>query len=254
MLRAFGFVSACVLVSGALGAQTFEVASIKPSPPMNPDRPISGVQTPGGGRLNAISTSLRMLITYAYDVKDDQVSGGPGWASSETYDIVAKGDGNATRPQVKLMLQALLKDRFKLVLRRETRDAPIYELVVAKGGSKMQEDTESPGQRMAITGAGKFMVQKTSMAMFAGFLGRSAGRPVVDKTGLSSTYTFKLDWTPDPGQGGPPGLARPDAPPPDSNGPSLFTALQDQLGLRLQSAKGPVESLVIEKVEKPTEN
>jgi bla regulator protein blaR1 len=195
-----------------------------------------------------------MMIIFAYDVKDFQVSGGPGWANSETYDIVAKGDGNATRPQLRLMLQALLKDRFKLALRQETKDAPIYELVVAKGGLKIQEDTTSPRSRSGMTGPGKFIAQKTSLAMFAQFLGTLAGRPVVDNTGLASTYSFKLDWTPEVGEGGPLGPAPLDAVPPDSNRPSLFTALQEQLGLRLQSAKGPVESLVIEKAEKPTEN
>jgi uncharacterized protein (TIGR03435 family) len=252
MLRTF--VSTCMLLSASAWAQSFEVASIKPSPPSSPDRPISGVQTPGGGRLNTLSTSLRLLIIFAYDVKDFQISGGPGWANSESYDIVAKADGNATRPQLRLMLQALLKDRFKLTLRHETKDAPVYELVVAKGGSKIQEATASDRQRMAMTGPGKIIALKTSLAQFAEFLGRFTGRPIVDKTGLPGTYTFKLDWTPAVGEGGLPGPPRPDVAPPDSNGPSLFTALQEQLGLRLQSAKGPVESLVIEGAEKPTEN
>src|ERR1700683_729104 len=107
---------------------------------------------------------------------------------------------------------------------------------------------------MAMTGAGKVIAQRASLAMFAELLGTLAARPVVDKTGLPTTYAFKLDWTPDVGERGPPGPVRPDVAPPDSNGPSLFTALQEQLGLRLQSAKGPVESLVIEEAEKPTEN
>jgi bla regulator protein blaR1 len=248
------FVPAFMLLGASAWAQSFEVASIKPSQPASPDRQITGVQTPGGGRLNTFSTSLRMLITYAYDVKDYQVSGGPGWTNSETYDIVAKGDGNATRPQLRLMLQTLLKDRFKLALRHETKDAPIYELVLAKGGSKIHEDTTSDRSRVGLTGPGKFTAQKSSLAMFTQVLGTLTGRPVVDKTGLASTYTFRLDWTPEVGEGGLPGPSRPDVVPPDSNGPSLFTALQDQLGLRLQSAKGPVESLVIEQVEKPTEN
>ena len=251
MLRTL--VSACMLLSASAGAQSFEVASIKPAQPASPDR-FTGFQGQAGGRLNTFGTSLRMLITYAYDVKDFQVSGGPGWANSERYDIVAKGDGNATRPEVRLMVQALLKDRFKLALRHETKDAPIYELVVAKGGLKIQEDTASARQRIARTGVGKVMAQKTSLAQFAELLATIAGRPVVDKTGLPSTYTFQLDWTPDVGERGLPGPARPDVAPPDSNGPSLFAALQEQLGLRLQSAKGPVESLVIEEAEKPTEN
>ena len=254
MLRTL--VSACMLLNTSAGAQSFEAASIKPSPPASPDRPITGFQTPGGGlggRLNTFSTTLRMMIEYAYNVKDFQVSGGPGWANSETYDIVAKGDGNSTSPQLRLMLQALLKDRFKLALRHETKAAPIYELVVAKGGSKIQEDTASR-QRIAMTGPGKVVAQKTSLELFAQLLGTLAGRPVVDKTGLPTTYKFNLDWTPEPGERGLPGPPSPDVAPPESNGPSLFTALQEQLGLRLQSAKGPVDSLVIEEAEKPTEN
>ena len=251
MLRTL--VSACMLLSASAGAQSFEAASIKPALPASPDR-FTGIQVQAGGRLNTSGTTLRMLIAFAYDAKDFQVSGGPGWANSEAYDIVAKGDGNATRPEVRLMLQALLKDRFKLALRHETKDAPIYELVVARGGSKMQEDTTSARQRIARTGAGKVAAQKATLAMFAAVLEMVAGRPVADKTGLPSTYTFKLDWTPDVGERGLPGPAGPDVAPPDPNGPSLFAALQEQLGLRLQAAKGPVESLVIEEAEKPGEN
>jgi uncharacterized protein (TIGR03435 family) len=243
-----------MLFSTSAGAQSFEAASIKPSQPASADRQVSGFQTPGGGRLNTLSTSLRMLVMFAYDVKDFQVSGGPGWANSEAYDIVAKAEGNATRPQLRLMLQALLKDRFRLELRHETKDAPVYELVVAKGGPKIQEDTTSPRQRIAITGVGKLMAQKALLAAFAQFLETIAGRPVVDKTGLPSTYTFTLEWTPAVGEGGLPGPAQLPVAPLESNGPSLFTALQEQLGLRLQPAKGSVESLVIEKAEKPTEN
>jgi uncharacterized protein (TIGR03435 family) len=252
MLRTF--VSACALLSASAGAQSFEVASIKLSQPVSAERQISGFQTPGGGRLNTSATSLRMLITFAYNVKDFQLSGGPGWANSEMYDIVAKADGNATPPQLRLMLQTLLKDRFKLALRHETKDAPIYELVVAKGGSKIQEDTASARARLGMTGPGKLIAQKASLAMFAPVLGTLAGRPVVDKTGLASTYTFNLEWTPAVGEGGLTGPGGPDVAPPDSSGPSLFTALQEQLGLRLQSAKGPIESLVIEGAEKPSEN
>lgn len=247
-------VFACVLFSVPAGAQSFEVASSKPSQLESGDRQFTGFQTPGGGRLNTFGTSLCMLITFAYNVKDFQLSGGAGWANSETYDIVAKGAGNATTPQLKLMLQTLLKERFKLTLCHETKDAPIYELVVAKGGSKIQEDTTSAGLVMMMTGRGKVTAQKVPVTAFLPLLGTLTGRPVVDKTGLPSTYAFKLDWTPDPGEGGPPGPRGPDATPPDPSGPSLFTALQEQLGLRLQSAKGPVENLVIEGAERPSGN
>jgi uncharacterized protein (TIGR03435 family) len=252
MLRTLAVVC---LLSGAAEAQSFEVASIKRSAPASGDRQFTGVGTPGGGRLNTFGTSLRMLITFAYNVKDYQLSGGPGWANSEIYDIVAKAPENAALPRLRVMLQTLLKERFKLALRHETKDASIYELVVAKGGSKIKEDTTSPGAKMGTTGRGHAIAEKASMAMFVQTLGILTGRPVVDKTGLASTYSFKLDWTPDPGEGGPsPRSGVPEVAPPDPNGPSLFTALQEQLGLKLESAKGPVESLVIEAAEKPSEN
>ncbi len=247
-------VFAWVLLNIPARAQSFEVASIKPSQPPSGDRQFTGFQTPGGGRLNTFNTSLRMLITFAYNVKDFQLSGGPGWANSETYDLTAKAEDNAAPGQLRLMLQALLKDRFKLVLRHETKDAPIYELVVAKGGSKIQEDTASAGLVMMMTGRGKVTAQKAPITAFLPLLGTLTGRPVVDKTGLPSTYAFKLDWAPDPAEGGPRAPGGPDVALPDPSGPSLFTALQEQLGLRLQSAKGPVENLVIEGAERPSEN
>ena len=252
MLRSLVF--ACMLFGAQAGAQSFEVAAIKLSQPAAGERQFTGFQTPGGGRLNTVNTSLRMLITFAYNVKDYQLSGGPGWANSETYDITAKAEQNATPAQLRLMLQALLKDRFKLVLHHETKDAPVYELLVAKGGPKLQEDTASPGSRMGMRGPGAVTAERASVAMFAQLLGTLTGRPVVDKTGLTSTYAFMLNWTPDVGEGGPRGPGGPDVAPPDSNGPSLFTAIQEQLGLRLQSAKGPVENLVIESVERPSAN
>jgi bla regulator protein blaR1 len=231
------------------------VASIKRSPPAGGEgRQTTGFQIPGGGRLNSMNTPLRMLITFAYNVKDFQLSGGPGWANSETYDITAKAAGNATPEQLRAMLQTLLRERFKLVLRQDTKEAPIYELVAAKGGSKIKEDTTSPRTAMMMTGRGKVVALKASLANFVQLLGVLTGRPVVDKTGLASTYAFNLNWTPDPGEGGPPAQGGADVAPLDSNGPSLFTALQEQLGLKLESAKGPVESLTIEGAEKPSEN
>ena len=251
MLRTL--VSACMLLSASAGAQSFDAASIKPSQPADPGRRIAGFESPGGGRLNARSATLRMMIMFAYDVKDFQISGGPGWANSEEYDVMARAESNATRPQLRLMLQTLLKERFQLKLGHETKEAPIYELVVAKGGPKMQVDTASPRQRIGVTGVGKIAALRSSTGALAELLaGIITGRPVVDKTGLTSTYTFMLQWTPGVGERGL--LPGPDAAPLDPNGPSLFSALEEQLGLRLRSAKGPVESLVIENAEKPTEN
>jgi uncharacterized protein (TIGR03435 family) len=245
----------CMLLSVSGFAQSFEVASIKRSAPQSGDHQFTGFQTPGGGRLNTLNTPLRMLVTFAYNVKDFQLSGGPGWASSETYDITAKAADNANMAQLRAMLQTLLKERFKLAVRHETKEAPIYQLVVAKGGSKLTEDTTSAKLAVMMTGRGKVTVQKAPITAFLPMLGTLTGRPVVDKTGLPSAYAFDLNWTPDPGEGGFP--QRPgaqDIAPADANGPSLFTALQEQLGLRLESAKAPVESVVIESAEKPSEN
>ena len=247
-----------LLLSVGAGAQSFEVASIKKSPPPDQDRVITGFQIPGGGRLNTLSTPLRALVTFAYDVQDYQVAVGPGWANSETYDITAKAAENATAPQLRAMLQTLLRERFKLVVRRETKEALVYELALAKGGAKIQEDTTSERSLMMQRGRGRATAQKARLTMFTSMLGTLVGRPVVDKTGLGSTYKFDLSWTPAPGEGGPP--ARAVTPQgqviaqPDPDGPSLFTALQEQLGLRLETAKGPVETLVIEAAKKPSEN
>jgi uncharacterized protein (TIGR03435 family) len=244
-----------LLLGVSASAQSFEVASIKRSPPAGGEgRQTTGFQIPGGGRLNSMNTPLRMLVTFAYDVQDFQISGGPGWANSETYDITAKAAENATLPQLRAMIQTLLREQFKLAVRRETKEAPIYALVVAKGGAKIQEDTTSAQTMMMQRGRGKAVAQKATLAMFAHTLGMIAGRPVVDKTGLASTYKFDLSWTPDASEGGPPALGGPDAAPLDSSGPSLFTALQEQLGLKLEAARGPVEFLVIEGAEKPSEN
>ncbi|HEY4362137.1 MAG TPA: TIGR03435 family protein [Bryobacteraceae bacterium] len=244
----------CIALGAPAWAQSFEVASIKKSPPPDPNRSISGFQVPGGGRFSTVNTPLRMMLTFAYDVQDYQIAGGPGWANSETYDITAKAAANATPPELRTMLQTLLRERFKVAVRRETREGPVYELVAAKGGAKIQADTTSPRTFMMQRGRGRASAQKATMEMFTRSLGILVGRPVVDKTGLGSTYTFELSWTPEPGQGGVAGPAGNEPAPADSNGPSLFTAVQEQLGLQLKAAKGPVEYLVIESAEKPSEN
>jgi uncharacterized protein (TIGR03435 family) len=149
------------------------------------------------------------------------------------------------------MMQSLLADRFKLTVHQETKEMPIYALVVAKNSPKLQpskaEETEFGGSR------GQFLCQKVPMSMLAGQLRRLLGRPVHDETGLTGEYDFKLEWTPDE----PPanaGTAEARTAPPDRTGPSIFTALQEQLGLRLESRKGVVVVLVVDRVERPSEN
>lgn len=260
-------------------ALSFEVASIKPS---EGDGHMVRIQTSPGGRYTASGVNLRMLIQQAYDVKDFQISGGPAWISSTPFDIVAKAENpDVNREQVKLMLQSLLAERFHLKFHRETRELPVYALVVGKNGHKLhlseiQPNTDgtpakSPGAgdpaapggagsakpagAMMRMGRGQLDAQMTPIAALANMLAQQLGRPVIDKTDLKGSYDFKLEWTPDETAHRLIGGGGADAPPPaDSSGPSVFTAVQEQLGLRLESQKGPVEILVIDSVEKPSGN
>jgi uncharacterized protein (TIGR03435 family) len=218
---------------------------------------------------SATSVSLKSLIVTAYGGKPDQISGGPGWIDTNRYDIEAKvvaADGATpqplTREQSNLMLRSLLADRFKLVVHNETKEQPIYELVIAKGGSKLQEaksDDSNPngvkgpdvvaraGMTMSM-GPGHLKGPALQLASLISWLSSQLGRPIVDKTGLTGKYNIDLHWTPDPGPGSE------DAAPSDASGPSIFTAVQEQLGLKLNSTKGPVETLVIDHAEPPTPN
>jgi uncharacterized protein (TIGR03435 family) len=220
---------------------SFEVASVKPSG--LDDRLMYRLQP--GGRYLATNVTLKTLIANAYAVPEFRISGAPGWGDSDKYNIEAKvgiplppwPDSNK---QLSLMLQSLLMDRFKLALHRETREQPVYELVAARSGAKlkMAEAGESPGFEMD---AGRIHSMAVPLEYLAGSLAYLLGRTVVDKTGIAGKYSYTLTFTPD------------DAPPAEA-GPSVFTALQDQLGLKLESSKGPVELLVIDRAEKPDAN
>jgi bla regulator protein blaR1 len=259
----------------------YEAASIKPN--KSDTNMVRLMFSPDG--LTATNGTLQMLIHAAYGVEDHQISGGPGWLNSDHYDIEAKMDSATAEALHKLsedqgrlerqrMLQALLADRFKLTIHRETKELPIYALVIAKNGPKIQEarpgDTYPNGFKGpdGRAGAGMFFMNGNGSVTGQGIpienltrlLSRQLGRTVVDKTGLTGKYDFTVKWTPDESQGamfkgpgsGPQGSAS--KPPPDSSGPSIFTAIQEQLGLKLESQKGLVEILVIDHVEKPSEN
>ena len=260
-----------LLAAAIACAQTrpsFEVASIKP---INPeDRRLSFNIQPGGRLI--LKTTLNKLIGFAYDLKPFQIVGGPAWMGSDLFEITAKAEESAKPDQINLMLQSLLAERFHLVVRRETKEMPIYALTLAKNGPKFTQakDTDAPvvdfklpegaPRRPAITMVrrGRVTGQGIDIERFINVLSSFVGRAVLDKTGLKGTYDLKVEWQPDENQvamfqamGVPEGFG---APPPDPLGPTLFTALQEQLGLRLESQKGPVEMLVIERVEKPSEN
>jgi uncharacterized protein (TIGR03435 family) len=241
---------------------SFEVASIKPN--------LSGSQAmlflPAPGRFDAENQTLQHLVMRAYDVKDFQISGGPGWINSDHYDIQAKAEGNPSPDQMKLMLQTLLRDRFKLALHWETKELPIYVLTVAKGGLRLQPlkegscitpDPNNPSARapdqkqsdfcgFGGTGRGTLDATSASMAHLAGMFSFLLDRIVVDKTAIAGEFRVHLTFAHDEVATGLPASA--DA------GPSLFTAVQEQLGLKLESSKGPVDVLVIDRVEKPSEN
>ena len=219
----------------------FDVASIKPAPP-GPGN--TTMKFEPGGRFRATGAPLNALIQLAYGVKDFQVSGRPKWADSESYesyDVVAQPAAGVTfnRDQLKVAIQALLADRFKLKFHRETKDLPIYSLVVGKNGPKLTKNIDAPGPGATI-GSGQLKGSKISMSILADLLAQLLDRTVRDDTGISGDFDVKLNWG--PGQTA------------DRDGPSIFTALQEQLGLKLNAQKGPVEILIIDRAERPSGN
>jgi uncharacterized protein (TIGR03435 family) len=238
------------------------------------------------GRYTVTGVTTKLLIEQAYGVKDFQISGGPSWISSDRYDVDAKVEDsvvveleklppNQRGERQMLMVQSLLADRFKLKVSHTAKELPIYALVVAKNGTKLHEakagDTYPNGIKgpdgrpvggtgMMRMGPGQLTGQGLPMASLAGLLSQQLGRTVMDQTGLKGNYDFTLQWTPDQrpvampvgpvgGSSGPDGV-----PSSDSSGASIFTALQEQLGLKLESTKGPVDIIVIDHIERPSEN
>jgi uncharacterized protein (TIGR03435 family) len=254
----------------------FEVASIKPAAP---DARGMYIRTAPGGRVNVTNMTLKEMIVLSYRIQPFQISGGPAWLDSVHYDISAKPE-NAPKPgEVPLMLQALLADRFQLVVRRETKEMPVYALVLARkdgklgpklieakeGGCETPDPTKPPTPREPGAApphfCGQQMMSPRSLTTVASpianiipMLARMLGRTVVDKTGLTGKYDVNVEWAPDEAQMAAMSLDGPKPPPDAASGPSIFTALQEQLGLKLESQKGPVEMFVVEKAEKPTEN
>jgi uncharacterized protein (TIGR03435 family) len=194
---------------------------------------------------------LLWLIASAYDVSIRQVSGLPSSFSSRNYDIEAKSARQASRKQMMRMLQTLVEDRFKLRLRHETKDLSVYVLMVAKGGPKLDENKNGEDMEAGNSGAGREFYRNYSMPIFANILSAHLDDTVVDKTGLIGGYDFKLEFTPERvDQGGKDGHE----PAPNLDGPSLFTALREQLGLELKRQTAAVELLVVDHIEEPSGN
>jgi uncharacterized protein (TIGR03435 family) len=328
------FTSRAAFGQAAAESPTFEVASVKPAAPQT-GMGIS-VMMRGGpgsadpGQITYTNVTLKNVLINAYAVKGYQLSG-PKWLDSERFDIVAKIPKGATKEQFRLMLQNLLAERFKLTLHHETKEFPMYALVVGKGGPKLKESVDDdatasgaaprdtatgaggppasapppppppppPGSDAAGAFTGRMRVGADGMPQLPAGMGKSGmmmmitngrmrlvvnrqpitaltemlsnqlGRPVVDATGLKAKYDFNLDFAPD-GMNGPMGMMPPPPPqhdggpggvapmasaPDAGGGPAIFTALQEQLGLKLEQRKGPVDLLVIDRLEKvPTEN
>jgi uncharacterized protein (TIGR03435 family) len=220
----------------------FEVVSIKPS--ATGDGSFT-YDFPLGGRFSGSNLTIHNLLRIAYDLQDYQISGGPAWMTSVGFDIQARaatGTGEVPREQLLQMVQALLADRFQLALHRETRQLPVYVLVVGKAGPRLQPADSSVGRPVARLG--QLIVQKMSMTRLANILAFDLKRPVRDETALQEEFAFTLEWTP--------GLGESDAGP--SSRPSLFTAVQEQLGLKLELGKGPVEVFVVDHVERHSDN
>src|SRR6267143_175419 len=280
----------CLVVLAVFGmlsqgaAQTkpsFEVATVKPSASV--DNRIAIMGQPGG-RFVATNATLKMLMGVAYRVRDFQISGGPNWVGTDRWNIEARAEEGSIPPQtglpdptvpnpLMLMVQSLIEDRCQLKMHRETKELPVYELVAAKGGSKMKlsedqgpmrpPERASPPPALPQRGGpmprgsmrmlrGDLEANGVPLFNFIQALSQQLGRTVIDKTELKGFYDIRLQWTPELGQGPLiPGGPEPPPPPPDNSGPSIFTAIQEHLGLRLESARGPVEVLMIDSVQKP---
>ena len=276
---------AAVAASGALAAQdpAFEVASIKPN---KSGSGMIGIRFPGVGQFNVINMPLREMIRFAYQVQLQQIEGGPDWINSDRFDIIAKAEGRPTMSQVNAMMRSLLAERFALKIHKETREMPIYELVVARAdkrlGAQLQPATTEcrpvrvpngapkpppppaggPGPEAiptsddgtdmrcgALFGPGFITLRQFTMDRFAHDLTMVARRVVVNRTGLEGRWDIDVEFSPEFRPAPPPGA--PEIAPTTTDGPSMFTAIQEQLGLKLESARGPVEMLVIDAAERP---
>jgi len=230
----------------------FEAASIKPVQTPNPARTRDKEE---GRRFSAYSVTLRELIMMAYRVDAREISGGPAWLATDEYDIEAvAGEEVQVNEHLGELLQKLLADRFQLTIHREQRMLPAYALTVAKGGSKLKAADAGGGQGTSCEHMGVCNFRKEPLAQFTRWLSFVVlDRPVVDKTGITGTFDFRLKWTPDETQFSALGLRAPAAGD-NANAPPLFEAIQEQLGLKLEPEKIPAEVLVIDHVERPTEN
>lgn len=236
----------CVLLAmaAAAGAQTaaFDAASVKPTPPESNDQRI---EFQPGGRFRATNITLKGLLRTAYDVRGFQISGGPTWLDAHRFDVEAKALGDPRPAEVRVMIQALLAERFHLKVKRESRKQPVYWLVAAKNGPKIQRAKDESRVFEVRKGS---LHTRTTLGALANVFSNWLDRLVLDRTGLEGTYEVNMEWIPEE-------TTSPEAPEIASRpAASLFSAVREQLGLKLEARKGPVEMLVVEGAEKPDGN
>jgi uncharacterized protein (TIGR03435 family) len=246
-----------VLLTASVSAQqpAFEAASIKPN---NGGKPGSGISL-YPNRIKVINSTLKFCVGVAWNVKDFQVSGGSGWLDSERYDIDAVAASPFTQAESRIMMRTLLAERFGLVVHTETQERPGYVLVAARNGPKLPPPIEDPSVMFSRTSSGDRTLKATNVSMkrFAEALSTALGAIVVDQTGIDGQFDVSFQWTPDLNSEPRMSKSNEPLPPPPADsiaGPSIFTALQEKLGLKLESKKVPVEVIVIEQAHRPTEN
>jgi uncharacterized protein (TIGR03435 family) len=229
--------------------ESFDVASIRPSDPKVSDA--MRAETLPGGRFLVRNATLRWLIEYAYEAKDYLLTGAPDWLM-EKYDIDAKGTTTAelTDAELRVPVRALLADRLKLKVHREMKELPVFALAIAKGGPRLHGSAEGTTREVKWVGHNKLVAQRISMKILGNLLSPHPDfrRTVIDETGLTGEFDVTLEWFPFPGI--PPAGTTPSV----IEGPSIYQALQDQLGLRLVPKRAADDIIVIDHVERPSEN
>jgi len=241
-MKASVCVATALLIAAAISgpaqpATAFEVASVKVSPPRVGKAGYTSLDA-DAAMVRYTNVTLEMLVAIAYRFDSNRILSGPAWLTTESYDLAAKLPPDASKDRVPEMLQTLLAERFKLAVHRQSREQRVYFLVAAKNGTRLKRAQEDGGQSQMMRG--DIRGPAMSMSALAGMLSRFAGLEVVDKTGLSGTFSIHLRWTPE-----------------DQNGfgPELFAALEQQLGLKLEAGRAPVESLIVDHAERvPAEN
>ena len=244
VLMSLGVLSAHAQTSQLLtDGPGFDVAAVKRNTSA-PSR--SATSFLPGGRFSAVFQTLDRLILNAYRLKNHQIKGLPAWALSERYDIEAKAEGSPTREQLRLMVQRLLRDRFGLKAHRETQTLPVFRLVVAEGGPRLRQAPDRSTSEIGA-GGGKLTGQGVTMLALADQLSNMLDRHVIDSTSLNGVFDIEMEYaefTAVSNRGGAD----------NSQGPDIFTALREQLGLRLEASSAPVEVLVVDHVERPADN